>query len=138
MLTKNFKGKQIQMTAAEEVQFEKDRAPTLQYVSQSILSIMADKQNQGIVFQGHPVATDTATVADLAGARQRGRPSRKVVTSGSDRFELNQVEFEALFDAVEDYRQAVMDRGYDLLEEAEAADDVSQVDFFAGWPVNVY
>ena len=133
-------GESVALDAAEKAAIEAERQPTLQKLKASVVQMMATKQDGGIVFNGLDVATNTVAVADISGAIQKGRTTRKVVTrSGKGaRSALNQAGFEALFDVIETYRYSVMEHAYDLLEALDAAQDPATVDIDAGWPSNVF
>ncbi len=138
-MNKVINGERVEMGASELAQFEASRAPTLASIKERIVSLMAEKQDGGIVFNGLPVATDPRAKAEIAGAKQKARASRKIVTrnGGGVKAELSQAQFDALHSAVEDYHQSVMDHAHDLLGQAEAAADPASVNIEAGWPSNV-
>ena len=109
-------------------------------LSRRVVSLMIKKQDGGMIFNGTTIATDSMTVADLAGSKQKGRISRKVVTRGGGRhLELNQSQFDAMFDAVETHRYETMVHAHDLLELIDAATDadaLTAIDTENGWPDN--
>jgi len=112
-------------------------ALTAQEKIDRVIDLMKEKQDGGIVFYGLPVATDNSAKGDLAGAKLKPKTKRKIVTRQGKgaKSEFSSVQVDALFDAVENYRQAVMDRAYDLLEAIEA-DPGTDID--TGWPSNEF
>lgn len=101
-----------------------------------VIALMIEKQDGGITFNGIPVSTDNNANGDLTGAKLAPKASRKIVTrkGGGAKVVMTSAQLDALFDAVEQYRQDVMDRAYDLLTAIEAE---QAVDVDTGWPSNI-
>ena len=101
-----------------------------------LAEIVKQKRTAGVTVNGLHIATDADGRSFLLGAKQGGKPSRKIVTK-TGRAILTKAEVEALSTAVDDYLHAVFDNQYDLEEAIETASDqyaFDAIDITAGLP----
>ena len=129
----------VQMTAAEETAFNASRAPGKNDIKRAVVELMISKQDGGIILNGTFFSTDAAAKSDIAGAKLKAMETRKIVTRKGDRTTLNSTGIDALFDAIETYRQSVMNRAHDLLAEIDAAEpeQLTSINIKTDWPTTV-
>jgi len=99
-----------------------------------VIEIMIEKQNAGLDFNGMPIETDVDGLALITGAKVKGRPAdRKFVprTGGGTTAVLTKQNVDDIFDAVDAFKQDLMNHAFDLLELLNAG---TWVDINNGWP----
>lgn len=103
----------------------------------ALAAMAKNRRNAQITSGGVTVSiADPDALALLTGAKQGGKPTRKIVAT-SGRHELTKVQFDALVGAIDDYLQGIYDNHYDKDAAIDAAADESAlnaIDMNAGWP----
>lgn len=131
----------VPLSGEEIAAIEAINTPALvaQKMKARVVQIMIEKQDGGVVFNGLPVSTNNSAIGDLMGAKLAPKASRKIVTrlGGGMKTILTSAQLDSLFNAVEKYRQDVMDKAYDLIVALDAAQDPTTVNINVGWPSNV-
>ena len=120
---------------------------TLDEYKEEKIGFVVDKQYQvadsGIDVNGLFVATTIDSISEITGAVQgNGRNPTKIrkVNLRGGRIQADKATLEALAEAVDDYRQACHDRGYDICELISAAttkpeiDSILNTEMNIGWP----
>lgn len=142
MSTKLVNGKRVKLSVSEQTEFDANEAIYNSLVEQKtrridhLRVVTKEKRDAGVTVNGLHVATDADGRSLIIGARQGGKPSRKIVTK-TGRAILTKIQVEELATAVDDYLQSVFDNQYDLEEAIEAAADqtaLDAIDINAGWP----
>ena len=122
-------------TPAEEAAATLEHAEKLK---EQVSSMAKAKRDGGITVSNLDIATDMDARSLLTGAKQGGKPTRKMVGKNF-RAEVSKVEFDAIVDAVDDHIQAVFDTEYDLHEAIDAVKTdivaLQAIDLDTGWPV---
>ena len=101
-----------------------------------VSSLASISREIGVEVDGLKVATDPESTSLLVGAKQGGKPNRKVIGTNG-RATLTKAQFDNLVDAVDDLIQNVFDREYDLGELIDAATtkaEIDAIDIKGGWP----
>tara|TARA_R110000796_G_scaffold91041_1_gene195154 strand:- start:365 stop:844 length:480 start_codon:yes stop_codon:yes gene_type:complete len=107
---------------------------TVEDIKREVSGISKSKRDGGIVFNGMKVSTDDKSRSLLNGAIADSEGNIKFVTS-TGRAVLTQVQFDALYSAVQVHIRDCFANEYDLTEAIDWPDvDLSAIDINAGWP----